>query len=412
VLRMPRLVQWFSLVILIALVSLHGKAQTAPAQKTAKDDPAYAQAGDLYKEGKFVDAMPIYEKLAADYPSDVAVREGWAFCMMAYSAILTDPEQRKKARARARRIAVQAKELGDNSQLLQVVLEVPEDGSEAKYSDRKEVDDAMRAAEADFVRGNMDKAREGYLRALLLDPNNYDAALFIGDVYFKQHSQGSAGEWFARAIQIDPNRETAYRYWGDALVAMERDGDARAKYIDAIVAEPYNRRSWTGLQNWLQRNKLQLNYVRLKDRVAVTMKDAKDVTITLDSSLGKDDPNLAAWVAYGAGRSAWYTDEYRKKFPDVPRNRRTLQEEADALDLMVTVLKEQKDYEKNLKNLDPAIQSLIKIKEMGFVEPFVLLNRADAEIAQDYEAYRKTNRDLIRRYLEEFVVPKIAAEKN
>ena len=79
------------------------------------------------------------------------------------------------------------------------------------------------SAEADFSRGELDKAREGYMRALLLDPNNYSAGLFTGDVLFNQHAYGDAGEWFARAIQIDPNRETAYRYWGDVLVATGKE---------------------------------------------------------------------------------------------------------------------------------------------------------------------------------------------
>jgi hypothetical protein len=35
-----------------------------------------------------------------------------------------------------------------------------------------------------------------------------------------------------------------------------------------------------------------------------------------------------------------------------------------------------------------------------------LLNRADSGIAQDYPAYRAANRENVRRYLDEFVVPK------
>jgi hypothetical protein len=66
---------------------------------------------------------------------------------------------RKKARARARSIALQAKQLGTNDNLLQILLELPEDGSEPLFSDRKEVDEAMKAAEADFARGNLDAAR-------------------------------------------------------------------------------------------------------------------------------------------------------------------------------------------------------------------------------------------------------------
>jgi hypothetical protein len=37
----------------------------------------------------------------------------------------------------------------------------------------------MKAAEADFARGNLDKARDGYLHVLMLDPNNYAAAVFM-----------------------------------------------------------------------------------------------------------------------------------------------------------------------------------------------------------------------------------------
>lgn len=385
---------------------------TQPSEETLKDDPEYRQALDFYRQGKFVDAMPLFEKLVTDHPSDPKVREGWAWCMFEYAVAIPDPEQRKKIRARARTIAVQAKDLGDNSQLLQLMLEQPEDGgSDVKFSDRKEIDEAMRTAEADFVRGDLDRARGGYLRVLLIDPSNYDAALFIGDVYFKQSVYGSAGEWFSRAIQINPNRETAYRYWGDALLAMGKEGDARSKFIEAIVAEPYNRRSWQGLEKWLKQAGLELNNIRLNDHSAVTVKDDKNINVTVDDSAfkKKNDPNGLAWMTYGLGRAGWHTEQSEKEFPNIPRNRHTLQEEAQALDLMVTVLKEQKDYKKKLKELDPSLQSLIKIQEMGFLEPFVLLNRADNEIAQDYASYREANRDKIRRYLDEFVVPKAAA---
>lgn len=387
---------------------------TQSAERTIEDDPEYRQAAELFRQGKFVDAMPLFEKLVTNHPSDPKVREGWAWCMFEYAVAIPDPEQRKKVRACARTIALQAKDLGDNSQLLQLMLEQPENGgSDAKFSDRKEIDETMRKAEADFVRGDLDKAREGYLRVLLIDPNNYDSALFTGDVYFKQHVYGSAGEWFSRAIQINPDRETAYRYWGDTLLAAGKPDEARAKFIEAIVAEPYKPRPWQGLEKWLKQEGLELNNVRLHDGSAVTVKDDKNINITLDDSSlkKKKDPNGLAWMTYALGRAGWHTEQSEKEFPTVPRNRHTLQEEAQALELMVTVLKEQKDYKKMLKNLDPSLQSLIKIQEAGFLDPFVLINRADAEIAQDYETYRASNRDRIRRYLDEFMVPRMPAGK-
>ncbi len=397
-------------IFLVLMVASTG-AKTAPDKSTSapafQSDPERDHAHELFMSGKFVDAMPLLEKLAADRPSDAAVKEWWAFSMMAYASTLSDPELRKKARARARKIGFEAKQLGDNSNLLQVVLEVPEDGAESAFSNRKDVDDAMKAAEADFSRGDLDKARQGYLQALLLDPGNYEAALFIGDVYFKQHLNGSAGEWFARAAQINPDRETAYRYWGDALWDLGKSAEAREKYILAIIAEPYNRRSLVGLNQWAGRVKVALNWVRLQDKSRVTQDD-KQTNINLDTSLStKDgDLNLAAWIAYSMDCALWRREKFAKEFPNEPKYRRTMREEADSLHLMVTVLTEQKDFERKKKDLDPSLLQLIAIDHAGFLEPFALLNRGDDEIAQDYAAYRAANRDKIYRYFDEFVVPK------
>ena len=393
------------------LAAAQATEPSSPIQTTPKDDPERQHAVDLFKSGKFVEAMPLFEKLAADHPADAAIKEGWAFSVMSYAATLSDPELRKKARARARSIALQAKQLGDNSSLLQVVLELPEDGSEPPFSDRKEVDAAMKAAEADFVRGDFDKARDGYLRVLMLDPNNYEAALFIGDVYFKQHINGSAGEWFARATQINPDRETAYRYWGDALWDLGKSGEAREKYIQAVVAEPYNQRSWVGLNQWAGRTKISLNWVQLQDKSTVTHKDEKTTNITIDpEALKKTDLGGAAWLAYGMERALWQGDKFKKEFPNEPKYRKTMREEADSLHLMATVLLEQKNFEKKKKDMDPALVQLVQIDKAGFIEPFTLLNRADNEIAQDYSAYRTEHRETIYRYLDEFVVPKAVSQ--
>src|SRR5208282_2544758 len=146
----------------------------------------------------------------------------------------------------------------------------------------------------------------------------------------------------------------------------------RSKFIDGIVADPYTRRSWTGLQNWLQRNKVELNNVRLKEGAAVTQKDEKNISITIDDSTfkKKDDPNGLAWMTYGMSRASWQGDQFKKAFPNEPKYRRTLKEESESLGVMITVLKEQKDYQKKLNDLDPSLQALIKIQEDGFLDPF------------------------------------------
>src|SRR5262249_43990020 len=149
---------------------------------------------------KMVEAMPLLEKVLADHPKDMVICERLGGATLGYSQTLTDPELKKKARARARSIFLRAKDLGDNSNLLETMLTlIPEDGGVVAFSTKKEIDEIMQRAEADFARGDYDKAREGYAQALLLDPNLYSAALFSGDAFFTQHKPGFAGEWFARA---------------------------------------------------------------------------------------------------------------------------------------------------------------------------------------------------------------------
>jgi len=55
----------------------------------------------------------------------------------------------------------------------------------------------------------------------------------------------------------------------------------------------------------------------------------------------------------------------------------------------------------------PELARLKQVQAAGLLEAWVLIDQADQEIAQDYESYRSSNRDKIRRYLDEFIVPKI-----
>jgi hypothetical protein len=111
-------------------------------------------------------------------------------------------------------------------------------------------------------------------------------------------------------------------------------------------------------------------------------------------------------MTYALGRASWRGDKFKKEFPNEPKYRHTMREEADSLHLMITVMKEQKDFEQKRAKLDPSLLQLIQIDEAGFLDPFALLNRADQEIVQDYVPYRAAHRDVIYRYLDEYVVPK------
>lgn len=378
---------------------------TAAQAQGTDEDALRKRAQQLYDDHKLVDAMPLFEKLVAMKPDSAVYHERLGFCVLAYSGTLADREAERQQRIRARQLLLRTKELGGKSNLMIVLLEsLTEDGSKGEFSSRKDVDNAIREGEAAFGRGDMDAAAQAYRRALVLDPQSYEAALFLGDVYYKQKKWDTAGEWFAVAVQINPNVETAHRYWGDALMSADKQAEARARFIEAVIAEPYTRRSWVGISQWAQRHKLQLSHPRIESPNTLGNKEGK-TQITIDPSTLDAKDGRSHWLVYEISRSAWKIKKFKEEYPNEKEYRHSLVEEAEALrlvaELVATGVKD-----KSIKQLDPSLANLLKLHEAGLLEAYVLLARPDQGIAKDYETYRKENREKLRKYLEEWVVPK------
>jgi tetratricopeptide (TPR) repeat protein len=372
----------------------------------AQDDPERQRAFQLYKDAKYVEALPLFEQLALKYPEDPDVIENLGMLLFTQSAYLKTPEERKSARKRGRALLVQAQKLGANSTLLKAMLEgIPLDGgNDDSFSPKKEVNEAMHEGEAAFAKGEFPKAIEMYQRALLLDPNLYEAALFTGDVYFKTADQVKAGEWFARAVKINPDRETAYRYWGDSLMKQGKVTEAGEKFVEAYIAEPYSRLARAGFVNWGDKIHVELAHPRVEIPTNVAQKD-KGTTITLDANIfgGKDDKKngaAGAWMMYGIIRAGWQS-EFAKHYPNEKTYRHSLKEEAAALRGAIEAVQNQKI---DPKKEDPSLQILRKLNKEGLLEAFILLAIPDAGIANDFPAYRKTNVEDLRRYVKLYVM--------
>ena len=373
----------------------------------AAQDVERTRAFQLYKDAKYTEALPLFEKLAVANPNDRDVIEALGLIKASQTAYLKDPEARKQARIHARELLLAAQSLGADSALLKWMLEsvVPEGGADnSSFSTKKEVDDLMREGEEAFASGDLPKALERYRQALLLDPKLYEAALFIGDVYFKSADHANAGEWYGRAISMNPDRETAYRYWGDSLMKQGRFTDAGEKFVEAYLAEPYSRLSRAGFLNWGEKANIKLAHpqVDVPTNVSSGSKD-KNTTITLDANVlnGKDKSGAAAaWMTYGIIRASWQT-EFAKQYPNEKTYRHSLKEEAAALRGAIDTLKNQK---LDPKSVDPSLQTLQKLEKEGLLEPFILLALPDAGIAQDFPDYRRANLEKLRRYVKDYVL--------
>ena len=367
----------------------------------AQDNEERHRAFQLLKDAKYPEALALFEKLAVAYPQDVAVIENLGLLVFHQAAYLPTAEERKQARKRTRELLIKAVQLGSPNPLRALIDSIAADGGDDQnFSTRKDVDDAMREGEAAFGKGEFPKAIEMYQRALLLDPNLYEAALFIGDVYFKSAEQIKAGEWFARANKINPDRETAYRYWGDSLMTQGKVTEAGDKFVEAYIAEPYSRLARAGIIKWGERVNIQLAHPRVEFPASVTQK-GDGTSITLDPKMfEKDkDPSSAAWMMYSLSRATWPAGEFAKQYPKEKAYRHSLKEEVSAIRVALKSLDEKK-----ITNPDRSLQILSKLDKEGLLEAFILLAMPDEGIAADFADYRKTNVDNLRRYVKQYVL--------
>jgi tetratricopeptide (TPR) repeat protein len=385
-----------ALLSMVSLPTLH--AQEGDSLKELK-----RQAGELMQQQKYVDALPILEKIAAVEPNDPDTQFYLGFALIA-QANTSKEGKRKELRVRARNAFIKAKELGVKQPVVDAMIQsLPADGSEGKaFSENAEADSLMKEAEAFFSNGKLDDALRTYQRALELDPKLYEAALFCGDVFTQRGDFAQAETWYQKAISINPNREIAYRYSATPLMKQEKYGEARDRYIEAFISEPYGRFSVAGLTQWAQKTKTNLGHPQIEIPTDVTFDEKGNAKMNLDAGVllgGKEDGSFA-WIAYGTTRSLWHKERFAKTFPGETTYRHSLAEEADALGSVIKLATE----DKKVKTLSPSLTKLKKLNDEGLLEAYILLARPDAGIVRDHPDYLKQHRDKLRRYVVEYVI--------
>ena len=363
------------------------------------------QANELYKAGKKLEALPLYEDLAKTYPDEMIYQERLASCLDAEAEQTNDAAQKKALLTRMRDTARRAVQLGDKANFVQDMANFDVDAPNT-FAQGSSAEALMREAEKAFAAGDYPTAEAKYVAAAAADPHLYVAALYAGDAAYAQHDLPTAAQWFAKAIAIDPDRETAHRYWGDAILRYGNDAEAaKNKFIDAIVAEPYNNYSWQGLQQWAVRQKAVLMAPKI-ERPAAPQVDAKNpnttnITIDFNSLDQKKNPGGFAWMMYSMIRGTYRGDTFKKNFPDEKEYRHTLKEEDAALTAVATTVEEKKIKR---DKLDESLRNLLEVYDAGMLDCWILINGADQGITRDYPAYRDAHRQLLHDYLARFVV--------
>jgi tetratricopeptide (TPR) repeat protein len=386
-----------ALLLLVACSPL-----TAQTNADASDRASRQKAMALFSEGKRLEALSFLEDLAQKNPKDDQVLVALAASLVEHAATLTDAGAAAQERFRASDLLQRAWGLGNTSPLAenlrQLLEELPASGA-IKFSDNPAVEQAMNAGEAAFARRDFDEALKDYSKALELEPSNYLAALFTGNTYDKQNNFPKAGEWYERAIQFYPNIETAYRYYADMLAKQGDMAKARTLLIHAAVAEPYNKIVWREIRAWATINHTAFNIVF----VAIPIPQKAVVGVSKQSA-----ELLPAWRAYYSVKEDWKKGgRFQKQYPQEPEYRHSLPEESEALAAAAQAADKLKHDPTSSAQVagDSSASLLLKLRDAGLLDAYVLFSLGDDGIAQDYSAYRSKNRDKLETYMDKFVMP-------
>jgi tetratricopeptide (TPR) repeat protein len=380
-------------------VAIFAQTDAIASRSDAEVSNEDQQAQALYQQQNYLSALPLFEDLHQQRPTSNVYREELAICRLAKAGQLP-PAESVAMQNSARSLLLEAKAAGDNSGLLQILLDkmaVPVNAVPVTKSAAEEI---FSRAEKAFASGDLKGALVLYHQAAKADPKMYEAPLFAGDAEYKLNNYDEAGKWYAKAIAIDPDRETAYRYWGDVLMHKGDQEAAQREFIDAIIAEPYSRAPWIGLKQWAEATHALLVSppITLPEQPIPDAKGNVKVTVDPETMTG---PASSAWLIYSMSSTVWRSTEFKKHYPSETVYRHSLAEEAESLRTVISVVKEQKIPE---NKLDSTLKSLLALDKDGMLECWILLNHADQGIAQDYAAYRATHRDLLHLYMDKYVV--------
>jgi Flp pilus assembly protein TadD len=395
------------LLLVLPLLALGGAASdclVAQVDPKAAYQVKRAQAAELFNRGERLEALALLEELVKANPNDPEMLVALAACLIEHAATLKDPEAAGRERLRARDFLDRGVHLGNTStlalNLAELLDKLPNSGA-IQFSDNPAVEEAMQAGEAAFSRRDFTVAIQSYSKALVLDPKNYTAALFIGNTYDKEGRFDRAAAGYQRAIRLDPNIETAYRYYADMLAKQGNMREARVMLIHAAVAEPYNRMVWRELRAWAT-----LANTRVNEIFVAVPAPAEDQP----SGFHEPSEIAAAWQAYRDVRARWKRDgvEFHRHFPAEKEYRHSLPEEADALTSAALLLKKLSQDHRTaaLVGTESSASLLLRLYDAGLIEPYVLFSLGDRGTSRDYAAYRAANRDKLAAYLDEFVVPR------
>jgi tetratricopeptide (TPR) repeat protein len=404
-----RLLYLATVSIVLASTALVAPAQTTgstQSQNLAADaaDRDRQEAMRLNKAHKFAEAAEWWMKVVIKHPNDTEAHEALGASLLHRATVQTDQQKGLSDRLLARAELKHAQELGDTSELCQLLFKtVPPDGAIAPAY----VIDSMEAVLFRIERKPVEDIdavidKYGVLLELGVKPANHYTATRLGTDYERQAQWSKAEKWYARAVEIEPYRSEAYRPWVDMLISLGRMKEAREKLVEGILSHAFYLDS--PLKQWLAQNHLEARKIDIKVPEEYHVSETRSWIIVDPEWLGKND-GRDAWLFYPRTRLLWKNEKYMNTFHRMGYQH-TLPEETDAFSQVVVAFKESLP-KGNIKNPDADLLLLSQFAADGLLEPFICLVKQNRDLAYECQSYETQHRDKLMQFADKYMVPQL-----
>jgi tetratricopeptide (TPR) repeat protein len=362
-----------------------------------QNDKEVIQAMEFVKKNRYIDALPLLEKVAVRYPNDVEIQTQLGIAILTNSVTIKDEALRKVEIVRASKVLKKARELGTENIVALHYLEKIEEGQDIGVAfniSNKEVEDAIREGEGFFGRGEYDKAFQAYQRAYKLDPKSYDAALFSGDCFYSQQKYKESEEWFAKAVAINSDREQAFRFWGDALANQGKGKESLSKYANAFIAEPSSSLTWESFLNAIKRfgNRKTSPFIVLpaEDKIS-------NYNLVVDKTVLSSIDGTDNWNRFSETRQ-----KQIEQFNKIANGRKfepTIIEDVEALKNVAVGVKA--SVQKGVK-VSKSMENIVTLEKLEMLDIYTILIIHGGDNCPEYIDFREKNRERMERFLVEY----------
>lgn len=134
-------------------------------------------------------------------------------------------------------------------------------------------------------RGDIDKAAEGYLAVVNLDPNQPDALHLLGVAAYQLGDSQKAADLIGRSVKVNPNNADAHSNLGNALMRLGNLTEAESRYRRSIELNPAAATSQFNLANVLSQTDRHAEAIRHYDRAIAQMPNYVDAHYNRAASL-------------------------------------------------------------------------------------------------------------------------------